>query len=270
MKKELIIGVFILGLVFCATHKTKDIIEPFNTSQDCPNVLVQEGGKLKLLNKNKAVIPGVNPVFFENLEEYVEFVEWQKAKGINCPVLYFQQTYNTQGEKGFRLLPDPIEKNAGLPSNRPKAQMQPLYDAGRDDQPYNRNSYAGSDPQDQNIGVYTSLDKLYSSSNKKSDNAMDTNWGGAKSTRNNIKKGLYDDRFRPELQEGEEKSAGKRKGKVDLRYKPITVSGHTINPPKTKSNKTQWKNEKNEEEKQQLINRKLQDKSLGLDTVKRQ
>jgi len=269
MKKELIIGVFILGLIFCATHKTKDVIETFDTKQDCPNVLVREGGKLKLLNKNKAVIPGVNPVFFENLEEYVEFAEWQKAKGINCPVLYFQQTYNTQGDKGFRLLPDPIEKNAGLSSNRPKAQMQPLYDAGRDDKPYNENSYAGADPQDQNIGAYTPLDKLYNSSNKKSDNAMDTNWGGSKATRNNIKKGLYNDRFRPELQEGEVKG-GQKKGKVDIRTKPITVSGHTINPPKTENNKTEWKKEKNMEQKQQLMNRSIQNKQLGLESVKRQ
>ena len=34
MKKELIIGVFILGLVFCMTHKTKDVIETFDTKQD--------------------------------------------------------------------------------------------------------------------------------------------------------------------------------------------------------------------------------------------
>lgn len=217
MKIELIIGVFILGLFFCATHKTEDIIEPFDIKQDCPNILIQEGDKLKLLNKNKAIVPGVNPIFFNNLEEYTEFVEWQQAKGITCPILYFQQTYTTQGEKKYRLLPDPIEKNAGLPISFPKEKTQPLYDASRDDSLYNRNSYAGSDPQDQNIGVYTPLDKMFHSSNKSSDNAMDTNWKGPVKTREDIKKGLFDGDFRSDLksQNNENKNIKKQANKTE-------------------------------------------------------
>ena len=201
MKLKLIIGVFMLGLFFCATHKTEDIIETFDSSQDCPNILVQSGDKLKLLNKNKAMIPGVNPIYFNNLEEYTEFVEWQQSQGITCPILYFQQTYTTQGEKKYRLLPDPIEKNAGLPPSRYKAKTRQLYDASRDDPPYNRNSYAGSDPQDQNIGIYTPLDKMFHSSNKQSDSAMDVNWKGKAGTNADIKKGLFDGDFRSDIKQ---------------------------------------------------------------------
>ena len=151
-----------------------------------------------LLNTRKAKVPGINPILFNNLEEYTEFVQWQQAMKIKCPILYFQQTYTTQGEKGFRMLPDPVEKQAGLPSTH-RAQRQPLYDATRDDPPYNQNSYAGADPTDQNIGVYTPLDKLYHSKNQTSDSAMDKNWHGAIKTQDNINKGIYDKDYRADI-----------------------------------------------------------------------
>jgi hypothetical protein len=195
MKYLFISLAFLLGLIFCATYKTKDIIEGFGGS-DCPNLLIQKGEKLMLLNKNKARIPGVNPVYFNNLEEYVEFVQYMQANDVKCPILYFQETYNTQGEKGYRMLPDPIEKNAGLPTYR-TAPVRPLYDASHDDPPFNKNSYPGMDPEDQNIGAYTRLDKMFHSKERISDNAMDTNWGGEELAEKNIKMGKYDKDFRP-------------------------------------------------------------------------
>ena len=243
MKLKIIAGIFILGLLFCATHKTSDIIETFDTTQDCPNLLIQVDNKLKLLNKNKALVPGVNPIYFNNLEEYIEFVEWQQAKGMKCPILYFQQTYTTQGDKKYRLLPDPVEKNAGLPTNPPKAQKRQLYDAGRDDPPYNRNQYAGSDPQDQNIGVYTPLDKMFHSSNKKSDNAMDTNWKGVKGTRLSISKGNYDADFRKDYTKNNQ---------------------FKINDIKTKSgSKKETEKQFQQDERKLEISRKIQDRQLG-------
>ena len=190
MKIEFIMGLFLLGLLFCSSFKHSDVVESFEARDDCPTILIEKDGKLMLLNQNKAKVPGINPVFFKNLEEYIEFVQWQQARKIKCPILYFQQTYTTQGEKGFRMLPDPVEKQAGLPSNYP-AKRQPLYDAGHDDPPYNRNSYPGSDPQDQNIGVYTPLDKMYHSKVQTSDSAMDPNWHGLVKTRQNINSGIY-------------------------------------------------------------------------------
>lgn len=243
MKTKIIIGIFLLGLLFCATHKNKDIIESFDENQDCPGILIQEGTKLKLFNKNKAIVPGVNPVYFNNLEEYTEFVEWQQAQGIKCPILYFQQTYTTQGERGFRMLPDTIEKNAGLSSHVRQSETRPLYDASRDDSPYNRNSYAGSDPQDQNIGVYTPLDKLFHSNNKESDNAMDTNWAGVKTAREDIKHGLYDEMYRPDQRQ---KGIVRQARNTQEKDKPIIVSGHKI----YSSNLNHHKNQKNEHSQQ--------------------
>ena len=196
MKTTIIIFGLVLGLLYCGLYKHSDVVEPFNTNSNCPNILVQEGNKLMLLNNKKARIPGVNPIYFNNLEEYVEFANWQQANKINCPILYFQKVETATGEGGFRMMPDPIEKNAGLPTSFQQIQ-QPLYDASHDDKPYNKNSYPGMDQSNQNIGVYTPLDKLYNSSSK--DDAMNPAWHGGAKTRLNIKKGLYNADFRYDI-----------------------------------------------------------------------
>ena len=96
MKLIIIAIIFILGLLFCCNYKHSDIKEGFESSSECPNLLVQKGKELHLIYSNKARIPGVNPIKFKNLEDYVEFLNWQRAKGIRCPVLYFQETYDAQ------------------------------------------------------------------------------------------------------------------------------------------------------------------------------
>ena len=239
MKTKIIIGMFLIGLLFCSSYKHSDVVETFESgTNQCPNVLIQKGDTLQLLNTKKAKVPGVNPIYFNNLEEYIEFVQWQQAMGIKCPILYFQQTYTTQGERGFRMLPDPIDTQAGLPSTH-LAQRQPLYDAGHDDPPYNQHSYPGMDPEDQNIGVYTPLDKLYHSSKTPSDSAMDTNWGGVATTVKSIDQGDYDGDFRRSLGVGADDSQSManitpediRKGNEHIRNKydkNIRVGSHEI------------------------------------------
>ena len=175
MKIFVIAAIFILGLLFCGNYKHDDLVEGFSNSE-CPNLLIQKGKELHLIYSGKAKIPGVNPIKFKNLEDYNEFLNWQRAKGIRCPVLYFQQTYEVQNKKGYRMLPDITEKQGGLSSVAPK---QPLYDANHDDMPYNINSYPGFDSQDQYVGANTPLDNIFKSNEKVSANAMDVNWGGS-------------------------------------------------------------------------------------------
>ena len=231
-----------MGFYVMASYKQDVLYEGFDTNR-CPNMLIQIGANYYLYNSNNAKVPGVNPLRFNNLEEYTEFIEWQQAKGVKCPILYFQQTYTTQGGKKYRLLPDPVEKNAGLPTNPPKAPQRPLYDAGRDDPPYNRNQYASSDPQDQNIGVYTPLDKMFHSSNKKSDNAMDSNWKGVKATRKSIGKGNYDADFRKDNSKNKQFKIDDRKTTLDSK----------------KETEKQFQQDEHNLE----INRKMQDRQLG-------
>ena len=196
IKKCIIVIIFLLGLLFCLKYSHSDLVEGFASKGQCPNLLVQKGKHLHLIYTNKARIPGVNPIKFNNLEEYIEFLDWQRAKGIHCPVLYFQETYDAQNNKGYRMLPHIVEKQGGLPSVPRTASEQPLFDANRDDMPFNKNSYPAFDAQDQYVGAYTPLDKIFKSNDPVSANAMDTSWGGKKFTQNEILEGEFNEDMR--------------------------------------------------------------------------
>jgi len=204
MKEQLIFMGFIIGLIFCATYTNKSLTEGFNNGKsttdefDCPNLLVRRGNKLMLLNNRKARIPGVNPIFFENLEDYVEFVNWQRSQNIRCPVLYFNEMQDAQGNTRYRMLNDLGDPQAGLPSYpQVMATEVPLYDSNMDHPPYNQNNYHGFDSTNQNVGRYTALDKIFHSNNKNpSANAMDVNWAGAEYARRMVKQGSFDKDFR--------------------------------------------------------------------------
>jgi len=75
-------------------------------------------------------------------------------------VLYLQEVYNTQGERIYKARPSPENMQGGLRDSRPQEDTK-LLDAGRDDPPYNRNSFPAHDPQGQYIGLETPLDNMY-------------------------------------------------------------------------------------------------------------
>jgi hypothetical protein len=188
-----IIGiVFLLGLYFI-TYKN---IEGFNgnISPRCPNLLIQKGNQFYLYNSNIAKVPGVNPVTFTNLEEYVEFTEWQRSQGILCPILFLQEAYDAQGNPVYKARPSPTNLQGGLPEEQLGTQtITKLFDAGRDDSPYNTNSFPGFDGQDQYVGLNTPLDQMYHETGSKvSPNPMDANWGGQTYTQKLVDMGYYE------------------------------------------------------------------------------
>jgi len=195
-----IIVAFSIGLFFCLRYKSSDLLENFQGMGQCPNMLVKKGKELHLINTKKALIPGVNPIKFNSLEDYAEYVKWSKKVGIKCPILYYEQTYNTQNERGFRLLDDPLNPSAGLSSNPPAtrqpAQTQMLTDANRDDPPYNENNFSGFDADNQYIGVKTPLDNITLQQENGSLSTMDSNWVGGKCTQNAINAGKFEGRTR--------------------------------------------------------------------------
>lgn len=199
-KEILIIVLFILGFIFCLNYRNKDLYENFGVRGKCYNLLVRNGTKLRLINTQQPNVPGVNPIDFNDLEEYVSFVKWQKKNNINCPILYFQETYNTQGMKGYRLLDDPLNPNAGLTSTPPIQTNEPaavLTDSGRDNPNFNQNQFAGYDKMNQNIGVNTPLDDIKMVDDKSpSPNPMAKNWGGHKVTIDAVNQGKFKDRTR--------------------------------------------------------------------------
>jgi hypothetical protein len=184
----------------------------------CPNLLVQKHSKFFLYNTNLAEVPGVNPIVFENLEDYTEFIDWQRAQGIRCPILFVQHTYDAQGKTVYKSRPSVHESQGGLqPSNKmpisiassgkiiesPKNDqvLHPnptlLVDAGRNDPPYNKNSYPAYDNTSYYVGTTTPLDKMDIDQEKKkvSPNPMDTNWGGHTYTQTLVDRGYYKNNY---------------------------------------------------------------------------
>ena len=212
--------VFIIGLLFyakCANPKYVEGLTNNTSTSRCPNLLIQKGSKIYLYNSKLAQVPGVNPIEFDNLEDYVEFLDWQKSQGITCPVLYLQESYDTQGSSVYKVRPSITEPRGGLPpsittststynSSSPSlGGASPinsgleypnptlLVDATRNDPPYNKNSYPAYDQTSYYVGKTTPLDAMNIIQENKSvsPDAMDPNWGGAAYTQGLIDQGYY-------------------------------------------------------------------------------
>tara|TARA_A100001015_G_scaffold307441_1_gene403363 strand:+ start:428 stop:1054 length:627 start_codon:yes stop_codon:yes gene_type:complete len=166
---------FLFGVYFIyKSTQPYDGLEPF-TGNDCPNVLIQRGNEIHLENTKRVKIPGVNPIVFKSLEEYTEFLKWQRANQIRCPILELQRSYNAQNEEVYSVRPSLQDPQGGLPNeptydiglkNDVEAPFEKLLDAGRDDPPFNKNSYPGFDEKNQYIGLNVPLDKIYRDINK--------------------------------------------------------------------------------------------------------
>lgn len=170
--------VFALGLYAILNYGSRSVRSMEGFGPRCPNILVQSGNEIWLKNTDLADVPGVNPMVFHNLEEYVEFVQWQRSRNINCPVLFFQKTFDPQNQPVYKV------QHPSL-----------LNDATRDDPPYNTNSYPGIDLENQDVGRNTVLDVYHEvgQMNDKSVNPMDPNWGGSAYTDYAVKSGQFKD-----------------------------------------------------------------------------
>lgn len=196
------IFIFLLGTSVCAfssrtqieNHITDDKINEGLTVKDdnvnvCGTALIKRGGKLLLfVDPNNT---DEMPIEFNTLDDYIHYLDEQKLKGIECPVLFLQQENDAQGNDVYRVRPSPFNQAGGMkPIN-----VVPIKDASRANYPYNSNQYPGIDTAGLQIGVYNELDEIHDSTAKAkiSDNPMDTNWGGVEFTRSKVESGKYDD-----------------------------------------------------------------------------
>jgi len=187
------VAIFLGGLYFYTKYTNPKMLEGLTTMNGelrCPNLLIQKGAKFYLYNSNIAEVPGVNPIEFNNLEEYVEFLEWQRGAGIRCPVLYVQNTYDAQGERVYKVRPSVTELQGGLPPTVPVALPTKLVDATQSDS-YNINSLPAYDQSSYYTGTTTDAINKSNESLLFSDNAMDQNWGGADYTQSLVDTGYY-------------------------------------------------------------------------------
>lgn len=216
--------VFFVGLYLYTFNKlSKEVIcsqENMENEEECPDMLINKGDVLLLFNSKKSEKDGENPIPFFSLDEYINYLEIQRKKGIKCPILYLQEENDVQGNNVYRVRPGPFDQQGGLqPYNMTRAEInhqdlprgpqptllmkgtsnlnknKPLeyMDASRDNGPYNKGNYAGFDPYGLYIGSYTEIDKIHDSTsfNKISDNPMDTNWGGVLYTQQSVDSGKY-------------------------------------------------------------------------------
>ena len=197
----LIILVFLGSLYFYLNYDTSKLyvqegLTSMNGENRCPNVLIQKGPKYYLYNSSVAQVPGVNPIEFNNLEEYTEFLDWQRGAGIRCPVLYVQNTYDIQGNRVYKVRPSATEPQGGLPPTTPvplPLKFTKLVDAGQADGAYNKNGYPAFDQSSYYVGALTPLDQMKNSEANMlySDDPMDPNWGGTKYTQALVDSGYY-------------------------------------------------------------------------------
>jgi len=114
----LLIFFFLFGVIFCLTQpkivQTEQFVDDSglipttgDTNDNCPNLLIKKGDKFYLQNTKKVVVPGVNPIAFNSLDEYEEFIKWQRSHNIKCPILFVEYAYNTQNHPVYFIQPNP-------------------------------------------------------------------------------------------------------------------------------------------------------------------
>ena len=141
--------------------------EPF-VSGHCPTTMIKKGGKIMLYNPELAKIPGVNPLIMDSLKDYKEYVKWQRASGLKCPILHLEKEFDTQGNEQYAIKRSFAgedqdiyvgDLNHDLPIIQKEPKMEFLLDAqSQNNSIYNQNQSCAYDPYNQNIGRVTKLD----------------------------------------------------------------------------------------------------------------
>lgn len=165
-------------LLFLATDKILNQMkvvpyEPF-VSGSCPTTMIKKGGKIMLYNPDMAKIPGVNPLIMDSLKDYKEYLKWQRANGLNCPILHLEKEYDAQGvekyevKRSFAGHDQDIHvgtMNHNLPVIQKEPKLSLLLDAqAQNNIKFNQNMFYSYDPYNQNIGKITKIDEVPSPS----------------------------------------------------------------------------------------------------------
>ena len=199
--------VFLVGFLVCLNNGIRspdDDTEGMegetanDTSKGCPDLLLRKNNSLLLYNTKEPIVDGINPLPFFTLDDYINYLEIQRKKGIICPVLFLQQENTTQGIDVYRMRPSPFYVEGGLPplpveSHDNSIPIAPE-DASRDNPPYNQNMVSGFDPYGLYVGRFTNLDEIHQSTMKQgvcSDNQMDPNWCGVMYSQQAVDSGKY-------------------------------------------------------------------------------
>lgn len=161
MKKTLIfiLFVFILGILFITNDVMKQ--ESFVSGQ-CPTTMIKNGEHIMVYNPKMAKIAGVNPIRLNDLEDYKEYVRWQKKNKLDCPILHLEKVFDTQGQEMYEIKPS-FATDIPMGSLNHSMPTMPQ-DASRDNRLFNQNFLPGMDPYNQTPGVGSDKIILYPNS----------------------------------------------------------------------------------------------------------
>jgi hypothetical protein len=119
--------VFLAGIYFMVwfetrprqTTKTVSVKDP-----DCPDVLIQHGKQLLLINTQKPTVEGLNPIRFGSLDDYMFYAKQQNTLRANpCPILFLQLENDSQGKDVYRVRPGPFSPDSGGAPSAPSHEQ---------------------------------------------------------------------------------------------------------------------------------------------------
>jgi hypothetical protein len=152
----LIFVMFVWGLIFISKQpiESKPYKENF-ISTHCATTLIKDGNTILMYDPNKAEVPGVNPVRLKNLQEYLEFIKWQRANHLKCPILHLEKVYTTQGNHMYEIRKNFIDKDVdSVETGFVDHNKTCAGDANTTNNvPFNANQFPAFDPENQSVGI---------------------------------------------------------------------------------------------------------------------
>ena len=144
---------FIWGLLFVIRQPIEP--EPF-VGDNCQTTLIKDGNNILLYDSTKATVPGVNPIKLKGLDEYKEYINWQRANHIRCPILHLEKVYTTQGSEMYEIrqnfMTNDVEKGASIEYVDNEPINTKCNDATLSNMPFNSNQFPSYDKENQTQG----------------------------------------------------------------------------------------------------------------------
>lgn len=99
----IIVIILLIIFIYVFTRYTEGLVG----SETCPDMLIQKGSKYLLYNSYNPE-SSTNPLVFDNLAQYADYINAENEKGNKCPILFVQQVLGAQGESTYKIRNDPV------------------------------------------------------------------------------------------------------------------------------------------------------------------
>lgn len=104
----LMLILFLWGIYFLIQQPIQT--EPF-VSGKCPTTLIKDGHYIYLYDPSMAKVAGVNPIQFKDLDQYKDYIEWQRESNLKCPILHLEKVYTADGTEMYEIRQNFVDTN---------------------------------------------------------------------------------------------------------------------------------------------------------------